>query len=246
MPILATVILDSGCFVPMPDDSDEHYAKIGYFGSSRSVSDICVRADGADAPCKNSMNLGKKCEIEVRHVKADGTIKKDGVFGVEGYHDKILHLSDLYDADDIPVIDFTKFDCTIRFDSGVFSPALVKPRYFKKLSKQATGEFAAQPEERKLLKKLVAHNVHVNFKLKKGERLELARDGEVFWSSNDEGVNVKERLEIEFLADNTTAEKFYRTAVKGKRESYWLPNQGDPPPICPLPPCEPKRTTNDG
>src|SRR6185503_20365864 len=166
--ILATVILDSGCFVPAPDSdkSDEHYAEIGYFGSSKSVSDICVRADGADVPCKNSMNLGKKCKIEVRHVKADGTIKKDGVYGVKGYHDKILHLSDLYDEDDIPAIDFAKFDCTIRFDSGLFSPALVKPRHFKKLNKQATGEFAPLPEERKLVKKPIAHNVHVKFTLK--------------------------------------------------------------------------------
>ena len=48
-----------------------------------------------------AINLGKKCEIEIRHVKADGTIKKDGVFGVKDFHEKLLHLSDLYDEDDM-------------------------------------------------------------------------------------------------------------------------------------------------
>ena len=241
MPVLATVILDSGCFLPVPDSNGD-YAKIGYFQSSKSVSDICVRADGADLPYPQPMNLGKKCEIEIRHVKANGAVKKDGVYAVEGFHDKLLHLSDLYDDDetDIPEFDPSKFDCIIRFDSGLFAPALVKPRYFKKLNKQASGEFLISPEERKLAGKLIAHNIHILFKLKHGETLELARGGEVFWSSRD--VAVKDRLDIEIVADNTTAEKFYRVALKGKRDSYWLPNQGDPPPMCGLPPCEPKRT----
>ena len=65
------------------------------------------------------------------------------------------------------------------------------------------------------------------------------KDGKVFWSSKD--VNVKERLEIEIVADNTTAEKFYRVALKAERDSYWLPNQGDPPPMCSQPPCEPTK-----
>ena len=241
MPILATVILDSGCFLPVPD-SNGAYTKIGYFGSSKSISDICVKADGVDVSYPEPMNLGKKCEIEVRHVKADGTVMKSGVLGAKDFQEKLLHLSDLYDEDDIPAVDPAKFDCVIRFDSGHFSPALVKPRYFKKLSKQATGKFEASPDERKPVSKPIAHNVHVHFKLSNGEALELARGGEVFWSSKN--VSAKERLEIEIVADNTTAEKFYRVALKGKRDSYWLPNQGDPPPMCSQPPCEPRGTFN--
>ena len=237
MSILATVILDSGCFLPVPE-SNGRYTKIGYFGSSKSVSDICVRADGADVGYSEPMNLGKKCEIQIRHVKADDTIKKEGVRGVQGFHDKLLHLSDLYDKDDVPVVDPAKFDCILHFDSGRFAPALVKPRYFKKLSLQATGKFEALPEESKPVNRPIAHNIHVHFKLKNGEALELARDGEVFWSSKD--VGAKERLDIEIVADNTTADKFYRVALKGKRDSYWLPNQGDPPPMCSQPPCEPR------
>ena len=230
MPILATVILDSGCFLPVPD-ANSAYTKIGYFGSSKSVSDIYVRADGFDVGYSEPMNLGKKNEIEIRHVKADGTIKKDGVMGVKGFHEKLLSLRDLYDYD-IPSVDPTKFDCVIHFDSGLFTPALVKPRYFKKLSRQeATGKFEVSPDERKLVSRPIMHNIHVHFKLRNGEALELARDGEVFWSSKD--VGAKERLEIEIVADNTTAEKFYRGAFKGKRDSYWLPNQGDPPPMHP-------------
>jgi hypothetical protein len=59
----------------------------------------------------------------------------------------------------------------------------------------------------------------------------------VFWSSKDSGA--KQRLEIEIVADNTTAEKFFLHTLKEKRDSYWLPNAGDPPPMCSQPPCEP-------
>ena len=119
MPILATMILDSGCFLPVPD-SKGAYTKIGYFGSSKSVSDIAVKADGTNVNTR-AINLGKQCEIEVRHVKADGTVKKDGVLGVKDFQEKLLHLKDLYGEGDIPVVDPDKFDCILRFDSGLFA-----------------------------------------------------------------------------------------------------------------------------
>lgn len=236
MPIQATVVLDSGCFLPMPEDNQGAYTEIGYFQSGRSVSDIQVAADGNPINTAEKMNLGKKCCIEVRHVKANGSIKKDGVKGAATFHDGLLHLKDLY-GEHMPV-DRAKFDCIIRFDSGLFCGALLKPRRFKEHRRQANGQYLYTEDAGvKMINKPIAHNIFVHFKLKKGEALELARDGEVFWSSKDSGA--KERLEIEIVADNTTAEKFYRNALKDKRDSYWLPNGGDPPPVCPSPPCEP-------
>src|ERR1044071_7228719 len=110
MTILATMILDSGCFLPVPDSNGD-YTRIGYFGSDKSVPDICVKADGVDC---EPMNLGEKGEIQIRHVEANGTVKK-GVIGAIDFQEKLLHLKDLYDKDDIPEIDPDKFDCIIQF-----------------------------------------------------------------------------------------------------------------------------------
>jgi esterase/lipase superfamily enzyme len=227
MPIQATVILDSGCFLPNPGSSG---VEIGYFASSKEVSDIRILADGVENTNAAPINLGKNSIIEVRHVKANGEIKKTGLMESPMFHRELLQLKELYGRD-MPV-DRRKFDCVIRFDSGYFSGSLVKPRYFEEHKKQANGRFVHTAEDkRKLIRKPIAHNVLVHFKLNKGESLELVRDGEVFWSSRDSGA--KELLEIEIIADNMTAEKFYRQALQDKRDSYWLPNIGDPPPMQP-------------
>jgi len=237
MPIQATVILDSGCFLPRAEGNNGTYTEIGYFGSSKSVSDIRVLADGVEEKHSEPINLGKNCGIEVRHMKANGKPKRDGVKRSPTFHDELLHMSDLYGENQH--VDPSKFDCVIRFDSGRFSGALVKPRYFEEYKRQPDGKFVHTQEcKRKMVRKPVAHNIYVYFRLNKGEWLELARDGEVFWSSKDS--DVKERLEVEMVADNTTAEKFFRLALAdNKKDSYWLPNVGDPPPVCPEPPCDP-------
>jgi hypothetical protein len=236
MPIQATVILDSGCFLHEPVDSKGAFTEIGYFCSGKSVSDIRVVADGKADTNSDQINLGKKCLIEVRHVLADGKVKLNGLTASETYHDEILHLKDLYGQH--MSVDRSKFDCVIRFDSGHFCGALIKPRAFREHTKQADGKFATLAEAKpKQLKKPIAHNIYVHFKLEENEALELARDGQVFWSSRNSGAT--DRIEVEIVADNSTAEKFYRTVLKDKLDSYWLPNSGDPPPMCPEPPCYP-------
>jgi hypothetical protein len=228
--------------MPLNDDK-QTYTEMGYFGSSSSVSDIRVLADGDEVKQPEKMNLKmnpkKKCKIEVRHVKANGKTKKDGVTRSTTFHDELLHLRDLYGRD--MHLDPSKFDCVIRFESGHFSGALLKPRLFKEHKKQADGRYEFPPDGKtKMIKKPIAHNVWVQFKLKRGEAIELARDGEVFWSSKDSGAQF--RLDIEIIADNTTTQKFYRVALQEDQDSYWLPNQGDPPPSCPNPPCRPGST----
>ena len=236
MPIQATVILDSGCFLPMRDAADKNSTEIGYFESSRSVPDIRVRVDGIETIQTEQLNLGKNCKIEVRHMKSNDQPKKDGVKGSPTFHDELLHMKDLYGSH-MPV-DRAKFDCVIRFDSGLFCGALIKPRHFKEHKKQANGKYEYTENcARKLVKKPIAHNVFVHFKLKAGEYLEITKNDAVLWSSKDSGA--KDRLEIEIIADNSTTDKFYRHALKEKRDSYWLPNDNDPPPVCPDLPCNP-------
>ena len=236
MSIHATVILDSGCFLPMTEDPTKKSTEIGYFQSSNSVPDIRVRVDGIETNEKDPLNLGKKCRIEVRHVRSNGQPKNDGVKGSPTFHDELLHMKDLY-GDHMPV-DPAKFDCVIRFESGLFCGALIKPRYFNEHRRQSDGKYKhTEGCGRKRVRKPIAHNVYVHFKINNGESLEVLRNDEVIWSSK--GCGAKDLLEIEIIADNTTTDKFYRQVLKGKRDSYWLPNDGDPPPVCPDLPCNP-------
>ena len=239
MPIQATVILDSGCFLtmPPPEENIPRATEIGYFLSSDSIPDIKVRADGHDVKAPELADLGGNSRIEVRHVGADGKVKRDGVKGAKGFQKKLLHLKDLYGKRP-PAIDRGTFDCIIRFECGLFCPALVKPRSFKEHKKQESGEYQSANNARtKDLKKLIMHNVFIHFMLENGEELQIIRNRKVIWSSK--GSRAKTRLDLEFVADNTTTEKFYGMALKEEPESYWMPNWGDPPPVCSQPPCEP-------
>jgi hypothetical protein len=234
MPVQATVILDSGCFLPGKEKNSP--TEIGYFQSGNSAQDIRIIADGKELPSKDLMSLGEKCQIEIRHVKENGTIYEGGAIASSNFHDQLLHFKELY-GEDVPV-DRTKFDCILRFNSGLFCGAMLKPRSFKQYRRETDGKYVyVSNAEPKAIDRAIAHNVHVHFKLDQGETIQLARDGVVFWSSNDSGVS--ERLEIEIIADNSTAEKFYCDVLESSRDSYWLPNQGDPPPACPAPPCRP-------
>ena len=231
MPINATVILDSGCF--LKNGSKGAYTEIGYFCSSECAPDLRVLADGKEA--STFQNLGdKNCKIVVRHVLANGEIKLKALDSEDGFHDKLLHLEEFYGK--VMPVDRKKFDCILRFDSGCFCAAMVKTRSFKKHSRQA-GKIKMLRAAAKAAARPIAHNVHVHFTINDGEKLELARNGKVFWSS--ENSSATERIDIEIIADNSTAEKFFCDIFKDQPDYFWLPNSGDPPPMCPEPPCFP-------
>jgi hypothetical protein len=233
MPVQVTITLDSGCFLPLESEK-QTYSEVGYFQSDDSVSDIRVLIDGEQEEPVQQMKLGKDCQIEVRHVRADNSINTDGVTCSPSFHGNLLHMKHLY-GEHAPV-EKAKFDCVLRFDSGRFCPSMVKGRSFKEHTKQSDGSFKFQTgNAKKLVGQPVAHNVLVLYKLEDDEALELARDDKPFWTSK--GKKIEDRIDIEIVADNTTAEKFFRHALKDERDSYWLPNQGDPPPNCPIPPC---------
>ncbi|MFL6214972.1 MAG: hypothetical protein ACJ74J_13900 [Blastocatellia bacterium] len=234
MPVQATVILDSGCI--LPGDENSISTDIGYFQSAASAPDIRVVADGRVYPEASLQSLGQNCVIEVRHVKSDGSINRSGARATDDFHNEILHLRDLYGVD-IPVSS-KNYECVLRFDAGLFCAAQVKPRQFKVYRQQSDGQYLYSPSDALIsTNRPIAHNIHVLFRLDDGDLIELARDGAVFWSSSR--INVAHRLEIEVIADNSTADKFYRDALTGLGDRCYLPNQGDPPPVCPEFPCRP-------
>jgi hypothetical protein len=233
--IYVTVILDSGCFLPIPIRGNGNHTEIGYFASEASISDIQVRADGNEIQDSMPLKLGKKSLIEVRHVTAEGNINRQGVKGSNNFHNVLLHMKDLYDRD--MLVDRNNFDAIIRFDSGLFVGSMIKLSGFRKQQKLGDGHFAYSLSDPPQVSKPIAHDVNVFFTLTEGESLELTRDGQVFWSSRL--LRLSDRLEIEFIADNSTAHKFYRDALKEELDTYWIPNGEDPPPVCPGPPCQP-------
>ncbi len=231
MPRQLTVILDSGCF--LPNHSQPNYIEIGYFESQGVASDIKVFVDGEELgdlpdPFKLCGPHDRKCLIEVRHKNADGSIKKDGVTAQRSFHQNLLYLKDLY-GEHQPV-ERLSFDCVIRFDSGHFRPSMIKKRDFKEYRTRADGSYGFEPANRPKTVSPVAHDITIHYLLEDDESVELARDGETFWSSKR--YPATERIDIEIVADNSTVEKFYCHSLMDQgKASYWVPNTGDPVPF---------------
>lgn len=235
MPVHVTVTLDSGSFLPMTGIT---FCEIGYFECEPAVSDIKIFIDGEepdDIPSPFKLcDAGNKCTIQVLHKDKNNIPNTGGIRTSKTFHSRLLHLQRLYGNHE--PVERTNFDCVIRFDSGHFRASMVKKRDFKEHKKQPDGSYKPDPTAPPTSVDPISHNTVVSFTLADGDAFELARDGTTFWTSK--GKTIKERLEIEIAADNSTAEKFFRHALKdGSKNSYFLPNQGDPPPSCPDPPC---------
>ena len=238
MPIEVTVVLDSGCFLRSEKTEGlapgRYYANIGYFQNPKGCADIRVLVDGEERVYSPCLELEDKNDtIEVRHVR-NGAVNREGVTEAKTFHEKLLHLKDLYGHH--VEMDPKKFDCIIRFESGRFMPSMVKARAFKESKRDATGPTFSTTGKRKEIPE-ISHNIAVHFTLEKGDTLELARNGKVFLSTKD--LEVKNRLAIELPVSNVVGNKFYHDAFKTPRADnvYWLPNECDPPPSCPNPPC---------
>ena len=236
MTIEVTINLDSGCFLPRLELKKGYCTEVGYFQNLGEVPDIRVFVDGDEKPYDPALKLGSSnSTIEVRHMNSDGSVRRDGTNTAATFHKQLLHMKDLYDVD--IEMDRSKFDCVFRFESGRFLPSMIKTRAFKESRKGRDG-FAATGNRKDV--RPVSHNVIIHYTLKKGEWLEVASDdGKIFLSSKH--LKVKKRLEIELPVDNSVGNKFYHDAFKVPRTDglYWLPNECDPPPSCPFPPCDP-------
>lgn len=138
--VQARIILNSGCFLPIPKEDERKYLEIGYFQSGKSISDINIQVDGRNLVFPMGLNMGKKCIVEVLHKKADGKINKKSLRFSDTLNNDLLHLKELYGRN--VSVDRSKFDCLVRFNSGYFSPMLIQPVAFRELSKQSDGMFS--------------------------------------------------------------------------------------------------------
>jgi hypothetical protein len=152
-------------------------------------------------------------------MKADG--KAPGGISVSKELDKHLLTRERLYGRAVPVRR-SAFDVIIRFHSGHFRSSMVKDRIFKKC------EYGCPGGEQKLIDN-VAHNVIIQYALKEGDYLKLIRGDQVLWSS--QGLEAKDSLDIEIVADDSTTGKFFYLSLDlGQGDCYWLPNQGNPPP----------------
>ena len=159
------------------------------------------------------------------------------------FHDELLHLGDLYGCRGVPVKS-ENFDCVIRFTCGQFYSLDVRKRTFRKHTIDPNG---GDPKEirgvdPKPLDKGVMHDMVVTFELEDGEEVELLRNGKQFWSSANSGMS--KTLSVKLPVDKSTENKFFCKGFCEEEDGYWLPNPGDPPPVCSEPPCQGTRTTH--
>lgn len=223
MPMHVTIVLDSGAFLQNIDE-DPSELDVGYFQcdsdhGGNPVPDIRAYA-GAEATSVREEKLGKGRINVVR------TSTSPAVTGIRFSHSlkqNLLRKRDLY-SDPVPDYNRGNFDCTIHFTSGNFRCSKVKDRRFKEVSLNS-GEVTGNEQ----FVRPIAHDVVVHFHLADGEELRLERsDGTVLFSTTDVVAGSK-HVEIELLANNSTAVKFFRDALDlTGRASCWLPNQGDP------------------
>jgi hypothetical protein len=225
MAIHATLVLDSGAFFQeIQPDVEYKRLDVGFFGSGDKTTEIHVVVDGT--PMRdNETKLGRG-EIEVLFKKADGSVP--ALTATRAFSDSLLRLRELYPVD-TPVIDETRFDCIFIFTAGRLCCSMVKVRPFQ--------EWTIEPWEKTKLKrdtdKAISHNVAVHFELEKGDTLELVRNKTTVLFTTASIPSDTKRIDIDIVADNSTAVRFYKDALKLNGKTAWLPNQGDPPTIGP-------------
>lgn len=217
--IQATIILDSGSFLTDEEANGKAYSEVGYF-----TPQISVYVDGEKKGDIHPGKIGTGCrEIKVRKYDASGNEVATGITLSECLLKYLLRLHNVYGH--VVHSDRVKFDCVFHFNSGHFCSSKVKARNFREYngkSHQETGQ--------KKPVGLIAHDIAIHYELGPGETLKLLCDDNQLWSSDEHGA-IRKRLDIEILADNSTAEMFYREGLKLLGQNYWLPNQGgDPPP----------------
>jgi len=103
---------------------------------------------------------------------------------------------------------------------------VVKKRFFKAVN--AEGEAMDQPQRKQVGP--IAHDVVALYTLAPGQAIKFLKGGEVVWQTSQLS-GVASSIEIEILAGNESAIQYYVKALPPGRTYYWVPNQGDPPPM---------------
>src|SRR5262249_49508965 len=147
-----------------------------------------------------------KSTMEIQHVGADGKLK-EGPIADDQLRTHRLTLDKLYGED--KDIDDTMFDCKIRFHSGIFRPSMVKTRRFKLDPAPTTPG----TDPYKLIDS-IAHNIVAVYTLDDQEELRVVIGKQTLWTSKHQPDSVR-LLELEFIADHATAERYYCDCLKG-------------------------------
>jgi hypothetical protein len=213
-----TIVLDSGLFLTDEEGNGYTESEVGYF-----TPHIVIYRDSRKNEEIDAANVGTNGRvINVRKFDANGQEVGGGVNFSDCLITYLFRAHKLYGEQ----VEFDRpdLDCIFHFNSGKFCSSKVKQRDFKEF------DGADQPTGRKQSVEPIAHDVVIHYELAPGEKLRLvADDGGKVWYSDDHPTN--KRIDVEILADNTTATKFYRDGLKMKGKNHWLPNQGDPPPL---------------
>lgn len=217
--IQATIILDSGSLLTDEQANGNTYSEVGYF-----TPHIFVYVDGENKAELNPGILGTNCrEINVRKYDSGGNEVASGIELSDCFLKHLLRLHNVYGHVVHP--DRVKYDCIFNFNSGRFCSSKLKARNFK--------EYDGKIHKETGLKKpmgVIAHDIAIHYVLSPGETLKLMCNEKPLWSS-DAYRPINRRIDVEIMADNSTAEMFYREGLKLLGQNYWLPNQsGDPPP----------------
>src|SRR5262249_2209880 len=110
------------------------------------------------------------------------------------------------------------------FHSGSFRASCVMKRYFKQYD--PTGRLS---NVQRMDMGAIAHNVVVHYNLDDGDKLTIGTATNTYFEKVID-ASVQDRLEIELLADDSTALRYFVHCVDPGRAFYWIPNQGYPPP----------------
>jgi len=247
MPKHVRIILDSGCFLPLKDHK-QTFSEVGYYACENAACDFIVTVDGyphqgfddfaklrpGGAGQKDSNSPAEACYVDIEHV-APRNSKVHGVKFAPTFHSELLHLGELYGCRGIRVSP-KNFDCVLRFQCGLFSSYNLKKRTFRKHRKEKGGHVPVEGVGALHVERPITQDIEVTFLLDDDEDIVFKRDGVDFWRASDSGF--QQSLVIEVPCDEHSAAKFFCESFAEGLETYWLPNPGDPPPICSLPPCQ--------
>ena len=209
MSIQATVVLDSGILLLGGVRAPYTTMNVGYFQPK-----IVIYADGEQVH-EHRSGVGKKLDVRLD----GGKTAQDLVHFSYCMATSLLRLSTLYNGNPLPTLRSDPFDTIIGFNSGHFRCSGVKERFFYEMVN-------GKQVDRKSFGK-IAHDILVEFDLGDDGELSLADGGGLDWSSRQIS-RPSRRLDIEILAEDSTAKRFFAEALNLDPNGMLPPQPGSP------------------
>jgi hypothetical protein len=217
-----SIIINGGIFLSQKQKLRYDYWDIGYFECEVGFPDFRVYVDGEEKEITPAPKLGAHGAIVDIAVETGNKGIRAGVTTSSSFYKDVLQRQRLYDGDQLPV-DEKQLDCILRLHSGALRPSMVKRRYFKQYHPTTPP---ANPTRKDM--GAVAHNVIAYTDLNDGDKLTISNGTTSYLDLTIDG-SVKESVEVEILADDSTALKYFCHCIDPTRPFYWVPNQGWPP-----------------